>query len=1149
MGRRKRSPSSSASPTARRKQPRLAAAAAEQPSPTPPLCSAPHGRLALVPAAPAAPASAPARSHRPAPPLRAPPPRRPRSQAPARPRRRRRSPSPPLSISSDLDLPAASTCFPRPRPGRPSRTLRAILSGSASDHEAIDSASSGADEPRPRRPSPLPHAPSSSPAADNGRNAGQRALFQLSWATAFSPAAIADLAVHPAKVAAIHGWMRDALLGPPSLRRLRRVLCVRGPAGSGKSVLLDALSREADLRLAPDASTFSSRIHRPGRSSKPPLPPRPLPSDQTCGFETVHFDAHSLPSSSRGMWGGGEAVHIAAAFPAFLHEAVRGRTLALVAPPDTRMETKPLPSSTVASSCRTRVPPRSPPSSGPPSCPHRALSLSPSGTRLPLSQLSALIDEEPSFANKARTFGPRSPWRRTQSTPLGIASDHGPPVSEDEGTDGNSRKQHTLIVVDDLPNLYHKATRDAFQAALLAFLEQPHEDANVPLVVLLSESAPQLGAAPEDGAGESAAASHAGAGLAWSDRLANLWDARSLLGDVRSHPAYADVQLNPASMTLLRQALRRIVDCALGFCAAEMGLTPSSSPVSGQDLARAEAHAGFSRVVGYTVADTLARSSLTGDVRGASIALQETLRAMVQDGLGRPLLPPSSSAPGDKRRPRAGTKAAVKLEEKEAQAQAEMGVKPVIEKVTARVAGLDLWHLVGKVLYNKQMRVLNLDPAPTPQRERDQAESLFCRVMRAKQALSSTTSTSRVLSCGSTGAFVPSSVWATPQWWTPAADPLRLWRGLTVSPADLSLFLLENSPRFTAVHEQTLDYARDRGLPIPENFDVPPPAAAVATAEYGAGWDSDATQPEESPDPPPPALFHSSKETGLLAASRIADALSLADAYFGSPAGGSGPGDAILIGGGKSLNPSPLLGIAMGAAEEYEFHTVVRGVTAHMPPYLGIGPDGRLVESSTEPTRYAKRPRDAPAAPKVRKPEWYAARREAQAAHADLRDALQPSPALPLATSYASDPFSWPLLSRLARGPRTFPILNLPSLWKLTLTCCAVTIRRTASIQRLATIREHSGDGSDSESLMPDDGRGGEADLPTAALFRSERAGELGCELGDHANNSQDAPGEFSDDAIEDAEGRTAAAVSGDTSEDEFEDAEWDAMAMALDHV
>lgn len=989
--------------------------------------------------------------------------------------------SPALSISSDtggptLSPPRSSLRSRTPHDAHPGRLpcpppgARPIALLSDSDPEVIASGTASSDveldldvDTHLDNASRLPSAyncPSSPSRAPQSRSEARRELFASSWATAFPPHSLSDLAVHPAKVAAVHGWLRDAFLGPPGICRMRRILCIRGPTGSGKSALLQALQQGGDFRTTSSNTTSAARDVSSSRlSSRSQTSPDVNISSSTSdranwGFETVPFDAHSLPSFPHGSatWDRENHAPLTTAFGAFLHEAVSGRTLALAQPPTEVAYGKDESSS---SHSDTAFPlPRSPPASAP----SRAMSLSPSTSRFPLSQLSALLerDPDPPPSSRPSALVSRSPWRRTQSTPYGSSSTVGPsptkPLLSKQPVNSSSQR-HRLILVEDLPNLYHKSTRDAFQAALLAFLNQPFQPSRttLPLVVVLSESAPQLGSAPEEGVGEASAATHAGAGQSWSDRLANVWDSRTLLGDVRNHPAYADVELNPASKTLLKQALRRLVDCALQFCAQSITepSLPSDTSLTGDALAHAESSAGFTRIVGYTVADALARSSLTGDLRGASITLQETLRSMVQAGTAslQPPVPSTAPAASGKRRPRAGTKAAARLAEVEAKAQAEAEVAPAIEQMATRVPGFDLWHLVGKILYNKQQPLpssgstLSSSQAfphsiPTSRRNKHDTR-LFERILRAKASLSQPPASVPRTSQKCTRGTRPHPPCWPKEETVPASDPITLWASLTVSPADLSLFLSENTPRFTSTHEQTLEYGRRMGLSLPpESTRITYREDPVRTQpeSHVDPDDSDATQPDTLPPPTSgpdarhvPAQQEVQRDTGVIAAARVADALSQADAYFGSPAGGGGPGDAILIGGGKSLNTSSFTYApgAAGAAEEYEFHTVVRGVTRHLPPYLQIGSDGRISSLNTEaalPTRWSKRPPDAPPPPKVRKPAWYATRRAAQSAHTELREALQPVPSAPAVQALVTDPFTWPVIGSLGRLPCALPL-------------------------------------------------------------------------------------------------------------------------------
>jgi len=74
------------------------------------------------------------------------------------------------------------------------------------------------------------------------------------WADKFRPTHPSELAVHPKKLALIHAWLSDALLGPPHTRKYRRLLILAGPAGAGKSAIIHALS----ISNTPPTPTASS---------------------------------------------------------------------------------------------------------------------------------------------------------------------------------------------------------------------------------------------------------------------------------------------------------------------------------------------------------------------------------------------------------------------------------------------------------------------------------------------------------------------------------------------------------------------------------------------------------------------------------------------------------------------------------------------------------------------------------------------------------------------------------------------------------------------------------------------------------------------------------------------------------------------------
>ncbi|KAN0063243.1 RFC checkpoint protein Rad17 [Thecaphora frezii] len=67
------------------------------------------------------------------------------------------------------------------------------------------------------------------------------------WCDKHAPTTAADLAVHKNKVQAVRRWLTESLSGKPGLAKYRRLLVLTGPAGSGKTATLRALSAATEL--------------------------------------------------------------------------------------------------------------------------------------------------------------------------------------------------------------------------------------------------------------------------------------------------------------------------------------------------------------------------------------------------------------------------------------------------------------------------------------------------------------------------------------------------------------------------------------------------------------------------------------------------------------------------------------------------------------------------------------------------------------------------------------------------------------------------------------------------------------------------------------------------------------------------------------
>ncbi|KAG0145869.1 hypothetical protein CROQUDRAFT_45191, partial [Cronartium quercuum f. sp. fusiforme G11] len=86
------------------------------------------------------------------------------------------------------------------------------------------------------------------------------------WSEKYAPITLSDLAVHPKKLELIHGWLKDALSGPPSMRKYRRLLVLGGPSGCGKSAIIRALAKSPDHTN--NSHTEQPRIPTGKRSGK-----------------------------------------------------------------------------------------------------------------------------------------------------------------------------------------------------------------------------------------------------------------------------------------------------------------------------------------------------------------------------------------------------------------------------------------------------------------------------------------------------------------------------------------------------------------------------------------------------------------------------------------------------------------------------------------------------------------------------------------------------------------------------------------------------------------------------------------------------------------------------------------------------------------
>ncbi|OGM39992.1 cell cycle checkpoint protein Rad17 [Aspergillus bombycis] len=84
---------------------------------------------------------------------------------------------------------------------------------------------------------------------------------KLPWAQQYSPTNLDELAVHKRKVSDVQSWLRNAFAGT----RERKLLVLRGPAGSGKTTTINILSRTLGFDIFewknPPASEFATKAY------------------------------------------------------------------------------------------------------------------------------------------------------------------------------------------------------------------------------------------------------------------------------------------------------------------------------------------------------------------------------------------------------------------------------------------------------------------------------------------------------------------------------------------------------------------------------------------------------------------------------------------------------------------------------------------------------------------------------------------------------------------------------------------------------------------------------------------------------------------------------------------------------------------------
>lgn len=146
------------------------------------------------------------------------------------------------------------------------------------------------------------------------------------WSVRFAPRNRSELSVHPRKVSDVERWLSEALNGARSLQRLRRLLILSGPAGSGKTQTLRQLSAKEELDF--EIVEYKSEVNQTAASSEYPEPLGVAASfrdflSKAARFRTLHFtsqDAQASCSSSQANYeSGGRRLIVLEDLPTLSH--------------------------------------------------------------------------------------------------------------------------------------------------------------------------------------------------------------------------------------------------------------------------------------------------------------------------------------------------------------------------------------------------------------------------------------------------------------------------------------------------------------------------------------------------------------------------------------------------------------------------------------------------------------------------------------------------------------------------------------------------------------------------------------------------------------------------------------------------------------
>lgn len=270
-----------------------------------------------------------------------------------------------------------------------------------------------------------------------------------------------------------------------------------------------------------------------------------------------------------------------------------------------------------------------------------------------------------SVTNRFRDFFSRSTKFRTLSmrgereAPASISASSSSSVGSSSTYALPSKRSRRLILLEDLPNLSHLATLQVFQEMIATQLSAPLDPRgdHTPICVVLSDVSGTSGGLLEDGS-------------TGDDRMRRETDwmrPRRLLGEeLNGNDSWLEIKFNPVASTLLKKALKSTLEKAAGSGSKKEGRGKAGRNTFPPDLI-----------------DIIAEVS-NGDIRSAVDTLQQVYANFQSDPQRFDALSKTKSKRGVE-----GAKNAAR------ELLSSLGV-------AGRDSSLDLFHALGKILWNKR---------------------------------------------------------------------------------------------------------------------------------------------------------------------------------------------------------------------------------------------------------------------------------------------------------------------------------------------------------------------------------------------------------------------------------------------------------------